>query len=93
MAAARDGFVTGSSYGVTAITWGSMVLEFALAIAILLGPQAKRVLLVAGPLFHAGIAVHMGLVSFLAAISAALLLALLPSGACVGFGFSTAAAG
>lgn len=72
--------ITDSPYGVTAITWGSIALEFALALAILLGPQAKRLLLVAGLLFHTGIAVHMGLVSFLAAMSAALLLALLPPG-------------
>jgi len=72
--------ITDSPYGVTAITWGSVALEFALAIAIFLGPQAKRVLLGAGLLFHASIAVQMGLVSFLAAMSAALLLALLPAG-------------
>jgi len=72
--------ITGSPLGVTAITWGSIALEFALAIAIFLGPQAKRVLLAAGLLFHTGIAVHMGLVSFLAATSAGLLLALLPVG-------------
>lgn len=72
--------LTDSPYGVTALTWGSIALEFTLALAILVGPQAKRLLLVAGPLFHAGIAVHMGPVSFLAAMSAALLLALLPPG-------------
>jgi len=72
--------ILGSPYGVTAVTWGSVALEFALAIAIFLGPQAKRFLLGAGLLFHTGIAVHMGLVSFLAATSAALLLALLPAG-------------
>ncbi|HZM78803.1 MAG TPA: sporulation-delaying protein SdpB family protein [Candidatus Limnocylindrales bacterium] len=77
--------IVGSPYGVTAITWGSVALEFALAIAILLGPQAKRVLLLAGLLFHTGIAVHMGLVSFLAATSAGLLLALLPVGHNIGW--------
>jgi antimicrobial peptide system SdpB family protein len=73
-------FVSGSPLGVTAITWGSVALEFSLAIAIFLGPQVKRVLLVAGVMFHAGIAVHMGLVSFLAATSAGLVLALWPVG-------------
>lgn len=72
--------ITTSPYGVAALTWGSVALEFALAIAIFLDPQAKRVLLMLGLLFHAGIAVHMGLVSFLAAMAAALLLALLPVG-------------
>ncbi|MFK3983262.1 sporulation-delaying protein SdpB family protein [Micromonospora sp. NPDC050397] len=72
--------VTDSSLGVALLTWGSVALEFALALAILLGPAAKRRLLVAGLLFHASIAIAMGLISFSTAMGAALLLYLLPIG-------------
>lgn len=77
--------VTHSPVGVAAITWGSVALEFALALAIVLRPAARRPLLVAGLLFHGLIALDMGLVSFGAAMSAALLLYLLPVGHHVGW--------
>jgi len=72
--------VTHSSVGVATLTWGSVALEFSLAIAIVLGPAAKRLLLAAGLLFHGFIAADMGLISFYAGMAAALLLALLPVG-------------
>jgi antimicrobial peptide system SdpB family protein len=66
--------------GVAVLTWGSVALEFALALAILVRPPVKRWLLVAGLGFHAMIAVTMGLTSFGLAMSGALLLYLLPIG-------------
>lgn len=72
--------VTGSPVLVAVLTWGSVCLEFALAVAILLTSSVKRVLLVAGLLFHGSIALTMGLVSFSTAMAAALLLYLLPVG-------------
>jgi antimicrobial peptide system SdpB family protein len=72
--------VTNSPIGVAVLTWGSIALEFSLAMGILLRPAARRWLLLAGVAFHAGIAVTMGLVSFSTAMSAALLLYLLPIG-------------
>lgn len=72
--------LTGSPVGVAVVTWAPLVVEFAVAVAILLGPRAKRVLLVTGIAFHGVIAVTMGLVSFALAMSGALLLYLLPVG-------------
>lgn len=73
-------FITGSPVGVAALTWASIVLEFALAVALLLRPPLRRVLLVAGITFHGLIALTMGLISFSTAMTAALLLYLLPIG-------------
>ncbi|WP_406074385.1 sporulation-delaying protein SdpB family protein [Micromonospora sp. NBC_01638] len=72
--------ITHSPFGVVALTWGTVALEFALALGIVLSPAARRVLLPVGLLFHAAIALDMGLVSFWAAMSGALLLYLLPVG-------------
>jgi antimicrobial peptide system SdpB family protein len=72
--------IDGNSVAVAAITWGSLGLELALAVAILLRPPARRVLLAMGLIFHEMIALSMGLVSFDIAMSAALLLYLLPVG-------------
>lgn len=72
--------VTDSSVGVALLTWSAVAFEFALALAILLGPAARRRLLVGGLLFHGMIAIAMGLISFSTAMSAALLLYLLPIG-------------
>jgi antimicrobial peptide system SdpB family protein len=74
------GLVTSSSVGVSLLTWSAVAIEFALAIAILLRPPAKRLLLAVGLLFHDMIALTMGLVSFDLAMSGALLLYLLPMG-------------
>jgi antimicrobial peptide system SdpB family protein len=66
--------------GVALLTWGSVALEFGLAVAILVRPPVKRWLLVAGLAFHALIALTMGLASFGLAMAGALLLYLLPIG-------------
>jgi antimicrobial peptide system SdpB family protein len=73
-------FVTGNPIGVAALTWSSIALEFALAIALLLRPPLRRWLLIAGLIFHGLIALSMGLISFSTAMSGALLLYLLPIG-------------
>jgi hypothetical protein len=62
------------------MTWSSIALEFGLAIAILLRPAHRRWLLYAGIIFHVLIALTMGLISFSTAMTAALLLYLLPIG-------------
>jgi antimicrobial peptide system SdpB family protein len=72
--------VSDSPAALAMLTWSSIGLEFALAIAIVMRRPAKRVLLLAGLLFHDMIALTMGLVSFDAAMSGALLLYLLPIG-------------
>ena len=72
--------ITYSPIGVALISWGAIALEFTLAIAIVLRPPIRRPLLVVGLLFHAFIAVHMGLVSFFMSMASLLLLYLLPVG-------------
>jgi antimicrobial peptide system SdpB family protein len=72
--------ITASPVGVSLLTWSSIAIEFALAVAILLRPPAKRLLLWGGLLFHDLIALTMGLISFDMAMSGALLLYLLPIG-------------
>lgn len=64
----------------TLFTWSVLVLEFALALARLLPPGLRPVLLVAGLAFHIAIAVVLELVTFGFAMSGALLLYLLPVG-------------
>lgn len=72
--------VTGNPLGVAAITWGAIALEVVLGLALLLPKQLRPLLLASGLLFHDAIAVSMGLVSFDCAMSAALLIYLLPVG-------------
>jgi antimicrobial peptide system SdpB family protein len=72
--------VTASPVGVAAITWGSIALEVVLGVALLLPAQTRPYLLAAGLAFHDGIAVTMGLISFDGAMTAGLLLYLLPVG-------------
>ena len=72
--------VTYSPVGVALASWGAIALEFCLAMAILLGQRVRRVLLPAGIVFHALIAIDMGLVTFFTAMTSALLLYLLPAG-------------
>lgn len=73
-------FITDSPVGVALMTWASIALEFALAVALLLRPPLRRALLIAGITFHGLIAMTMGLISFSTAMTAALLLYLLPIG-------------
>jgi antimicrobial peptide system SdpB family protein len=72
--------LTDSPYGVALLSWGSIALEFTLALAILMRQSWRFRLLAAGITFHAFIALDMGLVSFFAAMTSALLLYLLPVG-------------
>jgi antimicrobial peptide system SdpB family protein len=62
------------------MTWGAVALEITLGLALLLPRKVRPVLLTAGLLFHDTIAISMGLISFDVAMSASLLLYLLPIG-------------
>ncbi|MFD7258470.1 sporulation-delaying protein SdpB family protein [Streptomyces sp. NPDC059874] len=66
--------------GVAAMTWGPLVLEIALAAALLMPQRVRWMLLPAGVVFHLTIAVVMGLWSFAFAMWAGLLLLLAPLG-------------
>jgi antimicrobial peptide system SdpB family protein len=66
--------------GVAAMTWGPLVLELALAAALLMPQRVRWMLLPAAVLFHLSIAVTMGLWSFAFAMWAGLLLLLAPLG-------------
>ncbi|MEV0258552.1 sporulation-delaying protein SdpB family protein [Streptomyces sp. NPDC050732] len=66
--------------GVAAMTWGPLVLEIALAAALLMPQKVRWILLPAGVLFHLSIAVTMGLWSFALAMWGGLLLLLAPLG-------------
>jgi antimicrobial peptide system SdpB family protein len=72
--------VTHQPLGVSLLTWTPLAIEFAIAVAILLRPPVRRVLLVLGFALHATIGLTMGLVSFGVAMCGALLLYLLPIG-------------
>ncbi|BCB89606.1 sporulation-delaying protein SdpB family protein [Phytohabitans suffuscus] len=64
--------------GVATLTWGTLVLEFALAIGLFLPKRRWAPLLVGGLALHGGIALLMGLWSFSLAMFAALVLYLRP---------------
>jgi antimicrobial peptide system SdpB family protein len=68
------------AYGptVAALSWGTLALEFALAIGLFLPKRRWQPLLVGGLTLHGGIAVVMGLWSFSLAMFAALILYLRP---------------
>lgn len=63
---------------VTMITWGALVLEIFLFTGLVMDPRHRRKLLVLGLMFHAGIALVHGLVSFALAMCGALILYLRP---------------
>ncbi|GIJ24190.1 hypothetical protein Vlu01_48140 [Micromonospora lutea] len=63
------------------LTWSPLVIEFALAIAVLLPARVRLRLLPAGIVLHLGIAVTMGLWSFALAMFAAVVLLTIPFGA------------
>ena len=67
-----------SSWGVSALTWGTLLVELALAFGLFLPRPAWRPLLVVGFALHGGIAVVLGLPSFALAMFGALLLHLRP---------------
>lgn len=60
-----------------ALTWGVIVLELCLALAILMTRRVRTVLFFLGILFHLGIAVYYGLVTFSIAAAAVLTVSLL----------------
>ncbi|MCZ7421244.1 MULTISPECIES: sporulation-delaying protein SdpB family protein [unclassified Micromonospora] len=66
---------------VALLTWTPLVIEFALAVSLLLRPAVRWWLLPFGVLLHVGIAVLMGLWSFSLAMLAAQVLLLVPMGA------------
>lgn len=63
----------------TAATWGVIVLEVLLATGLVMDRRHRPLLLKAGVLFHFGIVVAHGLVSFFFAMAAALILYLRPA--------------
>lgn len=66
--------VVGSAAGGAVLAYGSLLIELLLAFALVAGPRYRAVMLVAGALFHLGIAVCFGLWSFSTTMLAALLL-------------------
>src|SRR5438552_2260717 len=56
--------VVATSLGVIAMTWGTLILEFTLGIAIVMPRRSWKYLLMAGIMFHGSIALMMGLASF-----------------------------
>jgi hypothetical protein len=67
-----------SGPGVGLLTWGVVILELVLAMALVMPKPAWKPLLAIGMLFHIVIALTMGLTSFGFAMFAALLLYLRP---------------
>ena len=67
-----------SGIGVATLTWGTVALEFCIALGLVLDKRWWRYILLAGIALHVLIAVFMGLVSFGLAMAAALILHLRP---------------
>ncbi|WP_306366336.1 sporulation-delaying protein SdpB family protein [Nocardiopsis sp. CC223A] len=70
--------VVSTALGVVLLTWGTLVLELALAYGLVASAPLRKALFWAGVLFHAGIAMVLGLVTFGITMSGALLLYLWP---------------
>jgi|SRR6266478_4898997 len=68
-----------TAIGVSALTWGAMLLEVTLFMGLVVAKPYRKYLLVAGLLFHTGIALVHGLVSFGLAMFGALILYLRPT--------------
>jgi antimicrobial peptide system SdpB family protein len=68
-----------SSSFVVLLTWGTLVLEIILFMALFAPKRWWKALLISGIIFHAGIAVTMGLVTFGLAMFAGLILYLRPA--------------
>jgi len=66
--------ILANPFGVSFFTWGTIILEVLLFMAILMGREAKSCLLIAGLVFHFSIVVVHGLFSFFFAMAAGLLL-------------------
>jgi hypothetical protein len=74
-------WVTAQPPLVAALTWGTLALEFSLAIAVFLPtPFRLRILLPTAFLFHLGIWLVLGVSSFALVMGAALLLLVVPVG-------------
>lgn len=71
---------TATAWGVTAVTWGAIVIEFTLAAGLVAGAPMRKVLFWVGILFHLGIAVALGLATFGVTMAGALVLFLWPRG-------------
>jgi antimicrobial peptide system SdpB family protein len=67
-----------TSRWIVVITWSVLFLETGLFMALVMPKGARKYWLIAGILFHAGIAITMGLFSFSLAMFAALILYLRP---------------
>lgn len=63
-----------SSFGVAALTWGTLLLELLLFMAIMMNNRAKWILFIMGITFHFGIIIIHGLVSFFFTMAAGLML-------------------
>ena len=73
-------FFLSNAFVVSLITWGTLVFEFLLSSAIFINNKKTKIyLLLFGLLFHFTILITHGLVSFFFAMSAALVLYLLPN--------------
>jgi antimicrobial peptide system SdpB family protein len=60
--------------GVTVTTWGTILLELFLGMGLFMKKEYKRIALIIGILFHLGIIVFLGLVSFYFSMMGALVL-------------------
>jgi antimicrobial peptide system SdpB family protein len=76
-----------SSRFVVFFTWGTLLLEVLLFMGLLMPKKYWKPLLIAGLIFHGGIAFMMGLISFGCAMTAALILYLRPIDKDFNFGF------
>jgi antimicrobial peptide system SdpB family protein len=85
--------VMSASLPLVAMTYGVMVFESALGIALLMDVRLRRWFLAAGIAFHAGIGVLIGLPTFSTTMIAALLLYLVPSGTWLRLGRASEARG
>jgi len=71
-------FIT--SPAIVFLTWSVLVLEFCLGINLVLPPSGRRIVLYMGLLFHAGIAMFLGLITFGVIMMAAILVGVSPVG-------------
>lgn len=73
--------IVATSWGVLLMTWIPILIEFTLAISLVMSPRVRRWLLPIGVVFHVSIGIVMGLGSFSLVMIGALILLLLPVGA------------
>ena len=68
----------GSGVGLSLVTWSVLVFEYFMSTGLVMPPRGRRLLLGLGILFHSGIILIHGLVTFSVAMMAALVLYLRP---------------